>query len=131
MRRPAAERGSATTEVVLLTPVLLFLIMSIVQFGLWYHAQHVAQAAAEQGVRTARSNGASVEDGRERAEDFLRDAAPTLIGDPVVVAAREGDVASVTVDGTAVALVPGLTFTVHAEASSPVERFYEDDRDEP
>jgi Flp pilus assembly protein TadG len=128
MRRPEAERGSATTEVVLLTPVLLFLIMAIIQFGLWYHAQHVAQAAAEQGVRTARSNGSTVEAGRQRAEDFLSDVAPTLIGSPVVVADREGDVASVTVDGTAVALLPGLTLTVHAEASSPVERFYEDDR---
>lgn len=131
MRRPEAERGSATTEVVLLTPVLLFLIMAIIQFGLWYHAQHVAQAAAEQGVRTARSNGSTVEAGRQRAEDFLNEAAPTLIGSPVVVADREGDVASVTVDGTAVALVPGLTLTVHAEASSPVERFYEDDRGDP
>ena len=128
MRRPEAERGSATTEVVLLTPVLLFLVMAIIQFGLWYHAQHVAQAAAEQGVRTARSNGSNVEAGRQRAEDFLSDVAPTLIGSPVVVADREGDVASVTVDGTAVALLPGLTLTVHAEASSPVERFYEDDR---
>ena len=60
-----------------------------------------------------------------------RAAAPTLIGDPVVVARRESDVASVTVDGTAVALVPGLSLTVHAEATSPVERFYEDDREDP
>lgn len=129
MRRPEAERGSATTEVVLLTPVLLFLIMAIIQFGLWFHAQHVAQAAADQGVRTARSNGSAVEEGRQRAEDFLDAAAPTLIGDPVVVARRESDIASVTVDGTAVALVPGLSLTVHAEATSPVERFYEDDRE--
>ena len=131
MPRPEAERGSATTEVVLLTPVLLFLIMAIIQFGLWFHAQHVAQAAAEQGVRTAHSNGSTVEDGRQRAEDFLDEAAPTLIGDPQVVAGRENDVASVTVDGTAVALVPGLSLTVHAEATSPVERFYEDDREDP
>jgi Flp pilus assembly protein TadG len=131
MRRPEAERGSATTEVVLLTPVLLFLIMAIIQFGLWFHAQHVAQAAADQGVRTARSNGSTVEEGRQRAEDFLDAAAPTLIGDPVVVARRESDAASVTVDGTAVALVPGLSLPVHAEATSPVERFYEDDREDP
>jgi Flp pilus assembly protein TadG len=131
MRRPEAERGSATTEVVLLTPVLLFLIMVIIQFGLWFHAQHVAQAAADQGVRAARSNGSTPEEGRQRAEDFLDAAAPTLIGHPIVVAEREGDLASVTVDGTATALVPGLSLTVHAEATSPVERFYEDDREDP
>ena len=131
MRRPEAERGSATTEVVLLTPVLLFLVMAIIQFGLWFHAQHVAQAAADQGVRAARSNGSTAEEGRQRAEDFLDAAAPTLIADPIVVAGREGDLASVTVDGTATALVPGLSLTVHAEATSPVERFYEDDREDP
>ena len=131
MRRPEAERGSATTEVVLLTPVLMFLVMAIVQFGLWFHAQHVAQAAADQGVRAARSNGSTAEEGRQRAEDFLDSAAPTLIADPIVVAGREGDLASVTVDGTATALVPGLSLTVHAEATSPVERFYEDDREVP
>lgn len=131
MRRPEAERGSATTEVVLLTPVLLFLVMAIIQFGLWFHAQHVAQAAADQGVRAARSNGSTAEEGRQRAEDFLDAAAPTLIADPIVVAGREGDLASVTVDGTATALVPGLSLTVHAEATSPVERFYEDDREVP
>jgi len=131
MRRPEAERGSATTEVVLLTPVLMFLVMAIVQFGLWFHAQHVAQAAADQGVRAARSNGSTAEEGRQRAEDFLDAAAPTLIADPIVVAGREGDLASVTVDGTATALVPGLSLTVHAEATSPVERFYEDDREVP
>ena len=117
--------------VVFYAAVLLFLIMAIIQFGLWFHAQHVAQAAAEQGVHTARSNGSTAEEGRQRAEDFLEAAAPSLIGDPVVVAGREGDVASVTVDGTAVALVPGLRLAVHAEASSPVERFYEDDRADP
>jgi Flp pilus assembly protein TadG len=41
-RRPRDESGAATTEVVLLTPVLLFLVMIVIQFGLWYHAQHVA-----------------------------------------------------------------------------------------
>ena len=90
MRRPEAERGSATTEVVLLTPVLLFLIMAIIQFGLWFHAQHVAQAAADQGVRTAAFERIHGRGGTPTRllEDFLDDAAPTLIGDPVVVGAE-------------------------------------------
>jgi Flp pilus assembly protein TadG len=129
MRRLAADRGAASTEVVLLTPVLLFLVLAIIQFGLWFHAQHVAQAAAEQGVEAARANGATAEDGLRRAEDFLDEAAPTLIGDRVVDVGREGDLASVTVDGTTVAVVPGIRLSVHAEAVSPVERFYEDDRE--
>lgn len=128
MHLPAADRGAATTEVVLLTPVLLFLILLVVQFGLWYHAQHVATAAAEQGVASARAYSGSAEDGRERAEEFLAAAATTLVEDVVVTADRSSDLATVEVSGTAVGLIPGLTLTVHAESSSPVERFYEDDR---
>lgn len=129
MRRLAADRGAATTEVVLLTPVLLLFVVLIIQFGLWYHAQHVANAAAEQGVASARANGGSAEEGQERAEEFLASAAPTLIEGVVVVADRTSDVATVEVSGTTASLIPGLTLTVRAEASRPVERFYEDDRD--
>lgn len=129
MRRQAADRGAATTEIVLLTPVLLFLLLVIIQFGLWYHAQHVANAAAEQGVASSRAFSGSAEEGRERAEEFLAAAAPTLVEGAVVESDRSGDVATVEVSGTAVALIPGLTLSVRAEASSPVERFYEDDRE--
>jgi Flp pilus assembly protein TadG len=128
MRRPGDDRGAATTEVVLLTPVLLFLVLVIVQFGLWYHAQHVANAAAEQGLDSASANGGTADGGRQRAEEFLEGAAPTLIEDAVVTSSRESDIATVEVRGIAVALIPGLTLTVSAETSSPVERFYEDDR---
>src|SRR5438874_7444662 len=50
MRRLEGDHGSVTTETVLLTPVLLFLVMIVIQFGLWYHAEHVAKAAAQEGV---------------------------------------------------------------------------------
>ena len=56
-RRARGERGSATTELVIAMPALLLLIMSIIQFGLWYHASHVAKAAAQEGVRAARIEG--------------------------------------------------------------------------
>ena len=48
------ERGDAAVEAVLITPVLLFLIMVVIQFGLWYHASHVAEAAAQEGASAAR-----------------------------------------------------------------------------
>ncbi|MEY2474019.1 MAG: hypothetical protein QOK28_3348 [Actinomycetota bacterium] len=120
------ERGSATTEVVLLTPVLLFLVMLIVQFGLWYHAEHIAHAAAQEGVRAARLEGSTADAGRSRASDFLAHLGPTIVQEPVVSATRDGDTAVVSVQGHAVAVVPGFSLPVHARASSPVERFRED-----
>lgn len=121
--RRRSERGSASTEAVLLTPVLLFLIMLVVQFGLWYHAQHVVQAAAREGVRTARMDASSASTGRTRAVDFLSTAGPTIVRQPVVTASRDAEVAVVSVSGQAVNIVPGFSLPVRSTATSPVERF--------
>ena len=60
MKQPRRnERGDATVEAVLAVPVLLLLILMVVQFGLWYHASHTAKAAAQEGVRAVRTEGAA------------------------------------------------------------------------
>ena len=120
------ERGSAATEVVLLTPVLLCLVMLVVQFGLWYHAEHVAQAAAQEGVRSARLEGSTADAGRTRAVDFLAVSGPTIVQDATVTASRDAETATVEVRGHAVTVVPGFSLPVNAKATSPVERFRED-----
>ncbi len=125
-RRCHGEEGIATTEAVLVTPVLLLLVMTVVQFGLWYHAQHVATAAAEEGARTARAEQGVASAGQARAEAFLDQAGPTIVQDRVVDAARTIDTVTVTVRGTVVAVIPGLHLSVDATATSPVERFVAD-----
>ena len=67
------ERGDETIEAVLVTPVLLLLIMVVIQFGLWYHASHVAEAAAQQGASVARVEAATAADGRTSAQQFMAD----------------------------------------------------------
>jgi Flp pilus assembly protein TadG len=125
-RSTGDERGSATTEVVLLVPVLLFLIMLVVQFGLWFHAQHVAQAAADEGARAAKVEGRTSADGAARANAFLNQAASELLDDRAVDANRTPELATVTVRGHVVAVVPGLHLAVRARATDPVERFRPD-----
>ncbi len=120
------ERGSATTEAVLVTPVLLFLVMLIVQFGLWYHAQHVVRAAAQEGVRAARAEGGTDDAGAERAEAFLASAGPRIVIVGDLSAGRGAEVASVSISGEAVSVVPGFHLPVKATATSPVERFRTD-----
>jgi Flp pilus assembly protein TadG len=121
--RPRGQSGIATTEAVLVTPVLLFLVMLVIQFGLWFHAQHVAQAAAEEGARAARSASGSASAGQERSEAFLDQAGPTIITDRVVTASRTADIVTVQVHGRSVNVVPGLALPINATATSPVERF--------
>lgn len=119
----ARDRGSATTEAVLVTPILLFLIMVVIQFGLWYHAQHVVRAASEQGVRAARVDQAEADAGADRAERFLADAGPRLVTEPAITVDRTTDTVTVSVSGRVVAVVPGLELPVRATARGAVERF--------
>jgi len=123
MRRVQDERGDATTETVLVTPVLLLLIALVVQFALWYHASHVAEAAAQEGARGARAFGGSAAAGQERAEHFLAETGPTIVVDPEVTATRDAGTARVEVRGHAPSVVPGMRWAVAASAESPTERF--------
>jgi hypothetical protein len=122
-----AERGYVTTEVVLLTPVLLFLVMLVVQFGLWLHAQHVAQAAADEGLRDARTASVPLADAEVRASAFLDQTASSVIEGRVLSIDRDGDIARVIVSGHAPAVVPGFELGVRAVAAAPVERFRSDE----
>jgi Flp pilus assembly protein TadG len=122
-RRPRSEGGYVTTEVVLLVPVLLFLVMLVVQFGLWLHAQHVAQAAADEGLRSARVASVSVADAEAQTSAFLDQAGRTVIEDRVLAVDRDADLARVTVTGHAPVVVPGFELGIRAVAAAPVERF--------
>jgi Flp pilus assembly protein TadG len=117
------ERGGATVELVLTVPVLLLLIMLILQFGLYWHANHVAQAAAQEGVRAARMSDGSAETGRERAQAFVTSAAPTLLHNVDITASRDTQTAAVHVHATVQAVVPGLSLAVDVESRSPTEHF--------
>lgn len=122
-RSGPSERGYVTTEVVLLTPVLLVVVMLVVQFGLWLHAQHVAQAAADEGLRDARAWSVRLPDTEARTAAFLDQAAASVIEDRAVLVERDADTARVVVSGHAPAVVPGFELPVRAVAAAPVERF--------
>jgi Flp pilus assembly protein TadG len=125
-QREHRERGDATVEAVLAVPVLLFLIMTVFQFGLWYHASHVARAAAQEGVRAARVEGGDAAAGQVRAQRFMHDAAPTLVHGVEVTSSRDANTARVEVHGVVRSLIPGFDLEVDANAQSPVERFRSD-----
>ena len=120
------DRGGTSVEVTIAVPVLLLLIMLVVQFGLWYHAGHVARAAADQGLRAARDSVLPPSSGQERAIDFLDAAGTRLIENRQVTATRSSNVARVMVTGRVTAVIPGLHLPVRATAAGSVERFRPD-----
>lgn len=119
------ESGQAA-EAVIVFPVLLLLIMSVVQFGLWYHAANVAKAAVAEGVRMARAEGATGADGAAATNAFLAQAGPTIVENVQLSASRDANVARVELRATAARVIPGLPLQIHALAESPVERFRAD-----
>src|SRR5437588_13114100 len=79
-RRVRGEEGS-TAELVVVFPFVMFILLLVFQFALWYHASHVAQAAAQEGARVARlalppgapvgAEQAQADTGKQRALDFI------------------------------------------------------------
>lgn len=112
-----------SAELAIATPVLLLLLLGIVQFALWSHATHIAQAAAAQGLAAARVHTGTAAAGQSRAQQMLRQLGDGPLTDSAVDATRSADQATVNVEGTATAVIPFLRLPVHAEAAGPVERF--------
>ena len=117
------ESGAATLEAVLVFPILLLLIMFCIQVALWYHAAALADAAAQDGVRAARVQGANATDGVVRANQLLDQAGRTIIQHRQVTASRTSVAARVEVRGRCIDLVPFVSLPVHAVAESTTELF--------
>jgi Flp pilus assembly protein TadG len=117
------ERGAASVELVLATPLLLLMLLAIVQFALWSHATHIAQAAASQGLAAARVQDGSAAEGTVAAQRVLDQLGRGPLTNSSVDTSREPTVASVRVTGEASMVIPLLRLPVHAEAVGPVERF--------
>jgi len=119
----SGERGSATLQLVLVTPAVLVMILTVVHVGLWFDCQHVVTAAAEEGLAAARTEGGTPDAGSQRANQFLDSLAPRLLTDRRVSSTSDGDTAQVSVDGAVADVVPGLHLNVHARAHGSLETF--------
>lgn len=129
------ERGVTVIELALLMPVILATALLIVQVALWFHAREVAEAAAQEGARVARSapfdSGAWEGAATGKATEIVRTIGPRLLRDATATTSeKEPDERFVTVTGSAVQvipLLPDLAFTITATAGGPVECFRPDD----
>jgi hypothetical protein len=110
-----------TSQVAIVFPALLFWIMLIVQYGLWFHAKQVAEAAAAEAVDAAQTPTATASEGEDAARSFL--ATSGNLAEPRIVVTRDLTLVSVEVHGQAPQLVPGFSWSVTARAEAPVERF--------
>jgi Flp pilus assembly protein TadG len=121
MPTPAAQRGAASVELAVATPLLGLLLMLVVQFALWAHATHLAQAAANTGAQTARAYASTADAGRTQASTVLDHLAGTILTHPRIEAQRTATTATVTITGQVIAVLPGLHLPVRASVTAPRE----------
>jgi Flp pilus assembly protein TadG len=117
------DEGSSIVELVIVFPALLLVVMMAIEFGLWMHARHLAQAAADDGLGRAQQLNGTADLGRAEAQTSLTRLAGTILTGSTVSATRTSTVASVTIDATSISVVPFFTLTIHERVSGPVERF--------
>ena len=116
------DAGYSVLETAITFPVLLLLVMLVVQYALLWHGRHVAEAAAQDGLRSARAFGATAELGQRDAQSYLRQVAPHLLSRPEVQVDRSKTVVTVRVRAQVLSIVP-LGLIVDETAVGPVERF--------
>lgn len=116
------DRGSASAELVIATPLLLLMMLAVIQFAVWSHATHIAQAAAAQGLAAARVQNGTPTHGTTAAQHTLDQLADGPLTNTQVSVRRDASSAFVEVRGDASPVIPFLHLPVHAEAAGPVER---------
>ena len=121
MKTTETERGSSTVELAILAPLLLVLVLTVVQAGLWWHTRTVCLHAAERGLTHARTLHGTTTSAHAAAHSFATRHADT----PHVEVNRDDDRATVRVTAsTPVVLpIPGLPTRVTHHASGSVEKF--------
>jgi Flp pilus assembly protein TadG len=123
LARDHPERGSETLSFVIVFPVLLLVILVTLQTALWFLGRSTALAAAQEGVRAARSGNAPAGAGSTAATAFATEVGQGMLDDVRVDVRSTAVDIEVEVTGSVPSLVPGLQFTVVQLARGAKERF--------
>ena len=125
-RRERCQRGEAAVETVLVAPIVLFLVLLVIQAGLWFHGSQLVEAAAQEGMQAGRVETGTVSAAEERAKQFVTSLSPSIAATTEVQASRTASTTRVTVTAQVQQVVPGLRLAVSGVAEGPTERFRED-----
>lgn len=122
--RSGKESGQATVETALVSVVVMALALGVLQFGLFYHAQHVVLGAAQEGARLAALDGSEPGDGETRATKLVSAGLGSLARVTSVSEKKTPRVAVVSVRASLPTIVFFLSpLSLSAEARAFRERF--------
>lgn len=108
-------------EAAITLPVIVFLLMAIVQWAIVWHARGIAQAAAQEGLRTAVAYGSSEAAGQQDIANYIAQVAPHALTGAQVDVSRTADTITVRIHAAVPSLIPFGSFSVTATAAGPAE----------
>ncbi|MGW4462388.1 TadE/TadG family type IV pilus assembly protein [Micromonospora sp. NPDC004704] len=119
------ERGATPVELAILLPVIFMLLMMSIQAGVYFLARAVALNAAQIGVNSTRTLAGDSEAVAEaKVWAYINGAPDWLVATSVNVDRNEATgVATATVEGSVLQVMPGINFTVRQNARGPIEQF--------
>ncbi len=124
MRQPdRADAGALTLSYVIVFPAVLIALLFIVQTALYFTADNLVLAAAQQGADVAREYNSTDAAGSAAALSLVRQDGSGMLETERAVATRTSTTVTVTVSGQAWSLIPGLPVSVSETVQEPVERF--------
>lgn len=124
-RNPNTDSGEATTQLVIVLPVVMFIVLLAIQAALYFHFSHVAGAAAAEGASAATARGLSSAEAMRRGRDVanaLAQETGTDLGGPTLVSVSSGEV-QVTVRTLVPRIVPFFPVVATRTVVEPRERF--------
>jgi len=120
------DDGASTIQLVMLAPLVILCILLIGQFAMVYDARHAAVAAAQAGARAGEEAGQGQywqSEATTTAMSMMHQLAGSLLSNEEATPVGGGSQRGVEVTGTALSLVPGLTFHVQETSVGPTECF--------
>jgi hypothetical protein len=122
-RRVPRDGGYSVLEAAITVPAAFLVLMLVVQAAIVWHARGVAEAAAQEGLRTAQAYQSTAAAGRLDTVRYLTQVAPRALSDPQVSVTRATKRVSVTVHARVISVIPFAHLAVTETASGPVETF--------
>jgi len=121
--REEPDRGYSVLEASITLPIIFFLLMIIVQWAIVWHARNIAQAAAQESLRTAESYQSSAAAGQQDGDTYLAQVAPHVLGPGCVNVTRSATTVTVHVHCKVTSVIPFGDFSVDETVSGPIETY--------
>jgi len=118
-----SDIGVTSTEVAVIMPALIIVIMMVFQVGLFWHAKQSAELAAQEAVDSAQVATATEADGYAGAATILTQAGNLR---SIVVAVNRDEAAgvvTVVITGKAPSIIPFGSWDIDVQAQGSIEKF--------